>query len=285
MSDNVVFVTALPSNMRRRGHAWNELSYVEWCERTWAHYCRRHGARLFVWREPRFPTDEIAPTHQKYLAFDILSRAGLPCDKVAFVDADTMVRWDAPDLFREVDTELGVVADREYRWIHASTAAYQPLFPGIELPWAEYFNSGVMVASRSSHRRFFEGAFDFFATHRTEIDEIRAAHPFAGTDQTPMNFLARREGLALRFMHPTYNFQKCVPLPPKLQTDFEQGQPVDSQLEELCGHPEAFRFMEMAHVWHYNGLYPTMRHRVMAATWERARDRYADSAAPGAPPP
>jgi hypothetical protein len=253
-SRNVVFMVAIPTGQN--------LSHVQYAVRTWSHWCRRNGATLFVWDKPLEDVQLMKPTWQRYSSFQILEQHRIDCDRVAQVDADTMVRWDCPNFFDREDGGLGVVRDCTPRFQLRCLQAYQHFFPGVEVPWYDFFNAGVMLLERR-HRPLCQAVLDFYRLHRQELLAMEEPVPVGseqnlarrwGTDQTPVNFLVRREGVALTFLPPTFNLMVFH--------------------NELF---EDFAFAEMGYIWHFSGV-PKLRNRAMRLAWEQYAQHYDDQA-------
>jgi lipopolysaccharide biosynthesis glycosyltransferase len=239
-SRNVLFMVAMPCA--------RDLSYLQYCLHTWERWCHRHQVRLFLWREPLADVALMKPTWQRYHLFEILEREGIPYDRVAYLDCDTMVRWDCPNFFEGAGDELGVVRDQTPRWIYQSMKAYRPLFPAVDLRWYDYFNAGFMLLNRG-HRDFYRQVNEFYQRHRDELLALEDGGGI-GTDQTPVNYLAVKEAVPLRFLPRTFNLQ---PLPTLLRD---------------------FMFVEMGYIWHFAGIPPEPRLAAMRATWEAFSSRY-----------
>jgi lipopolysaccharide biosynthesis glycosyltransferase len=240
-SRNVLFMVAMPF---KSGLA----DYVEYSLKTWHAWCQRHGVRLFVWREPLEDVHAMKPTWQRYHLFDVLEREGIEFDRVAYLDVDTMVRWDCPNFFEAAGDGLGVVRDISPRWAYHGIKAYQRFFPGVDMPWYDYFNAGFTLLNRG-HRRFFQAILEFYRANRAALLELEKEDGL-GTDQTPVNFLARREGVPLKYLPPIFNL-------------IVQGNLMERDL-----------FVEMGHIWHFAGLPQEVRLDLMRTTWQTYSAQY-----------
>jgi lipopolysaccharide biosynthesis glycosyltransferase len=249
-SRNLVFMVAVPFN--------RDLSYVQYARRTWESWCLRNDVTLQIWDQPIEDPALMKPNWQRYHLFDALDRQGLAFDRIAYVDCDTMIRWDCPNFFEFFDgneRSLGVVRDNSPRWMYESMKAHRRFFPQVALPWYNYFNSGFMVLN-NNHRPFFQAIRDFYREHREELLEMENRGGL-GTDQTPVNYLAKREGIELTYLPPTFNLL-----------------PLHSLIK-------GFLFVEMGYIWHFAGFSSEPRVRCMQATWETFAERYqAPLAAP-----
>jgi lipopolysaccharide biosynthesis glycosyltransferase len=238
-SPDLIFMVSMPFN--------RDQSHLQYALATWEPWCRRQGARLFIQREPLEDVRLMKPTWQRYHLFDILERAGIAFDRVAMVDCDVMARWDCPRFFDLAGEGLGVVRDTSWRWLYQSCQSRQHLFPGVDLPWHDYFNAGVMVVNHR-HRRFFRAVLDFYRQHRDQLLELERAG--GGTDQTIVNYLARRERIPLTYLPPPFNLQ-----------------PINNLAAGDL-------FVEMGYLWHFAGHPDDARLTAMKDTWERHASRY-----------
>jgi lipopolysaccharide biosynthesis glycosyltransferase len=240
-SRNVVFMVATPSP----GY---DLSYVQFALRTWEFWCQRNDVRLYLWTEPFEDVARMKPTWQRYALFDILERKGIAADRVAYVDADIMVRWDCPNFFDLARDGLGVVRDQSPRFVVKSMSAYQRFFPDVRLGWHDYFNAGFQLVD-ARHRPFYETILRFYRANRHALLE-QEEHGL-GTDQTPVNFLARQEGVCLSYLPPMFNL--------------------------MVFHQRLFKerlFVDAGYLWHFAGLQDKPRIRAMHDTWRTVARHY-----------
>ena len=249
---NLVFLTALGPHRRIR--------YARYSLLTWRWWCRRHGVRLHVMRRKPLDVEGMRPTWMRYAMFDVLDRAGIQWERAAMVDADTMVRWDCPDFFHQVDTALAAVKDGcRPRWVKRSIRVYGCLFPDTELEADAYFNAGFLVVN-PGHRRLFEEMIRLYleneARMRTLIRRYRR-----GSDQTPLNFMVKRLGLPLDYLPETFNATHLLP--------FWRNQRL------LIGRADPEAFVRRGHVWHFTGVHRDLVEGIMRRTWERIEDHYA----------
>jgi hypothetical protein len=274
----IVAMPLIPGRIVRETRVRTDLSYARYATATWRWWCRQRGIEFVLLDRPLGGQAFVGtpPTVQRWLALELLLNEHGGDARIALVDADTMVRWDAPDF---LDGE-GLCAVRALGtpWIHRSIKAYQALFPGVELPWWEYFNAGVVVMSRGqvpTIRAFLE----FYRRSADELGEIQRRGE-VGTDQTPLNFVVRREREPVRFLPPPFNTLHCFSTSAALRHMAEHDPRPDwRRFEELAfGRPEVFDFIEYGYVWHFCSILAA-RPVVMRETWRRIRAHY-----PGASP-
>lgn len=194
---------------------------------------------------------------------------------MALVDADTMIRWDAPDFFELCDRSLAAARGTNPGWIQRSMAAFQPLFPDVSLPIEEYFNAGVVMIS-SAQLPTISAFMEFCCNNYTELDAImHGGFGDVGTDQTPLNLFFKREGESIMFLPRVFNLLHCFGYTEAGRIEFEFNSDPDWTTfpEKVYGEPSAFAFIEAGYIWHFTNTIAA-RERVMAETWRRVRAFY-----------
>jgi len=103
-----------------------------------------------------------------------------------------------------------------------------------------------------------------------------------GTEQTPLNFMVKRENEPVHFLPRPFNFVNCFPLHEDLVkleqnalTGTEQSPRPDPALfaVKAFGRPSTFDFVELAYIWHFTNVV-TFRSPVMGETWRRVQSHY-----------
>jgi hypothetical protein len=241
--------------------ARTDLSYSAYGRATWQWWCKRHSIEFEVLDEPAQGYENDPPTVQRWAHAATLLTEGGPGTEVALVDADTMIRWDTPNLFEVCDTKtgLGVVIDNSFPyWNHRSIAAHRFLFPDVELPWWDYFNAGMVVLG-TKHIDLLRTFLAFYVENREALKKLQASRD-VGTDQTPLNYLVKKLGVELQVLPPPFNLLRCLEAPATVFSSLSTAttlQSLASQLDIVA--PQAFAFMDFAHVWHFA--------RVPVAAW------------------
>ena len=93
--------------------------YARYAKLAWKFWCRRNKVDLIV-----------VDTHNDKYTFPIWNKldvcdVGKGYDKIAIVDSDTMIHWDAPNPFDMIDTGLyGVQDNANLRWLNDSVENY-----------------------------------------------------------------------------------------------------------------------------------------------------------------
>jgi hypothetical protein len=269
-------MTAIPAQVAQPSAAPADLRYVDYGRATWQWWCRRTGVEFVLLDRP---VDEPAlagasPLLHRWRAAQLLLAMGPADRQVAVVDADTMIRWDAPDFFALAGEGIAAVSDPGRDWIHRSIGAYQRFFPDVRLDWWEYFNAGLVVVS-PRQVPLLAALVDFYDRHRAELAAVQQQD--AGIDQTVLNFLVRQRGEPVRFLPPPFNLTHCMPISlyllPRRSTPGERYQQL---LDEILAVPGTFDFIDHSYVWHFNGS-KVARTEFMRRTWHAIRANYPDA--------
>jgi len=273
MAKKIVTMTAIPGVVRRGLQVRSDLSYAKYGEATWRWWCWRHGIEFVLFNVP-LAGDGYAmlpPTIQRWVMLNRLMREVGEDVQVAAIDADTMIRWDAPDFF-EIARGFSAVIGGDPFWIAQSIRAFQPVFPGISLPWWEYFNSGLVVLG-PSQRRFIHAFTEFTARQWPTLEPvIRSSN--VGTDQTPMNFAVRLANEPVFGLPRPFNYLNCIPMDDELMRMEGSAEPDPGKLAaKLEARPRTLNFIDLGYVWHFTNVL-RLRPLIMRETWRRVRHNY-----------
>ena len=252
---DVVFMTALPTE--RCDPDFHIERYTEWSIKSWEYWCNKNNAHLFVFTNSNIDTDEMMPTWQRWLCYNILDEQDWieEYNRVLLVDADTMVRWDCPNIFDAAGGNYaGVKDDLGLQWTYHSIKGYQKWFPKIKLDWERYINNGVVVLpeSRDEAREFCKRIEDFYNTNKEDLRWMEK-NDYRGTDQTPVNFIAEDMfGNNKKFLSKKFNMNHL-----------HKGDILYN-----------FMYIDMGYIWHFNGLPTVDRNDIMKNCWDKVKDRY-----------
>ena len=189
---NVVFIPSIQSK-----HLTDVDSYSDYSLKTWKHYCDRIGAKLFVMNEPIHDPDKMKVTWQRWYVHDLLEHNNIDYDKIFMVDLDTMIRWDAPNIFEDEwigkNSDFAACVDNEnLRLVNYSVEGYQHLFNDVSLDWERYFNCGVIFMTKKM-AKISKTITDFYFDNEEEILKLQHETLKKGSDQTPVNYIVNRE--------------------------------------------------------------------------------------------
>ena len=254
MKKDVIFITALTDKCGENGLSAmgkHLKDYLDFSLNTWRWWAKKNDVHLYVFSKSDMSMSEIGPCWQRWYAHDTLRKEGIEYRRVAIVDADTMIKWDCPNFFNfHRDSYCGVACECDH-WIYKSLKQFKHHFLEVNLDWERYINNGMVLLPEGSEE-FTKKIIDFYWGNQKQLrhDEI---HNYAGTDQTPVNYLAAKHyGDNIKFLSRKYNMMHM----------------------NLRGVLEHRVFLEYGYVWHFNGFPNKDRHPIMRETWERIKHHY-----------
>ncbi len=275
MKTKVVAMVAIKGNLTRGAQKRSNLEYLPYARATWEWWCAQRGIEFIVVDQtegvellPGAP-----PTVQRWFAPREIIEARGPETQVAVVDADTMIRWDAPDFFDLAGEALTAVHGMSMGWAGRSIAAFQHLFPGVALAPEDHFNAGFVVLG-ARQLEVLSAFGRFYAQHRAELEAIfRSAD--VGTDQMPLNLVVRREREPVHFLGREFNLLHCFGYdrPTRLEFEIDPSPDWTTFEQKAFALPLAFAFIETGFIWHFSNTVAA-RTRVMAETWRRVKGHY-----------
>lgn len=250
MNKNLIYIVAVDhdtSNIK-------VSSYTDYCIKTWKYWCDKHNVDLQVVTEhdDRFGR----PIWNKELIYE----RGKEYDKIGIVDSDTMIRWDAPNIFETFNDEMcGVVDTGDFRWIINSLDAYgKEFFDGWERPELdEYFNAGVLFFS-SKHLDVFRQVLDFYLENRETLDNWKKG---GGREQTILNYFMTKNKVNKKELLNEWNLFSI-----HKKDMFKHNW----QLNE----DKTPYFIKYAYVWHFTGMGADHREGLMKQTWDIIKHNY-----------
>ena len=274
MGRKIVAMPLIPGKVKQgRSRVRWDLSHASYSQATWKWWCAQRGIDFVAFDQPLggMGYAHMPPTIQRWFIPELLIRQHGTDTRIAIVDADTMVRWDAPDIFEEAHG-FSAVRGSDASWIARCIRAFQRFFPDVSLPWWECFNAGVVVLGEPQLDAI--RAFVTFAARRwPELNSLILSGKL-GTDQTPLNFMLRRENVPVHFLPRPFNFVHCFPMDPILMS-IEMSRVPDENVfaEKAFSRPWTFEFVELGYIWHFNNVI-ALRRLVMQETWRRVRHNY-----------
>lgn len=225
--NNIVFII----DIKKDGKTKKEYQYsID----SWKYFCDKYNHQLFTMEEPVLDTDYMGVIWQRYYLFDILEHNNIDYDQILIVDADTIIHPDAPDIFELTDHNYTLVHDDgDFDWILRSMENYkehlfqeEPIFD-----WFSYYNSGFQIVNKK-HKPFFETMRTFYEKNSETIRWCQKNYG-VGTDQTPLNYLLRREKVEITQLD--YRFNMVCMLAKEI---------LDDRMD----------FTNIGYVMHFNGL-------------------------------
>ena len=181
----------------------------EWSVKSWKNWCEKNGVELFVMDTPIYPIEEMKLTWQRYFVLDLLQENGVDYNQICMVDADTIIHPDTPNFFNLTDGKYCGVVNLVNEWILKSIEIYSKFgFDGKIIPFWEYINCGFQIFNES-HRDFLETVRKFYFDNQKQLTNIQNEYG-AGSDQTPINFLLKNEGIEVKLLSNKFNMQDMV---------------------------------------------------------------------------
>lgn len=228
------------------------LDYKEWCLNSWQIWCKKYDVELFVLSDELRDKLQMKPTWQRWHVFEILEANDIDYNQVALVDVDTMIHPNAPNFFKETNGEYaGVQDDLMVEWVHNSITGYQDMFPNTKFDWTTYINNGFIIMS-PKHKALCKTITDFYYDNEDELRNRQHHTVKKGSDQTPINYLVRREEYPITHLSKKWNFTHM----------------------HIRGVLQNFLFLDCAWIYHYNGFDKKLRNRIMRDTWIEMQRRY-----------
>lgn len=235
---NVVFTVNVNDGQR-------DLSYSKYSVPAWKSWCKKNNCE-FVMLDEEFLN--VRPHWYKTFVFKLLDDSGFEYDKVAVVDLDTIPHPDTPNFFDLVDDEIGVVTDDgSFDWTIRSTEIYKKyLFSDFDdFDCFDYFNSGFLILNKK-HKDTYQKIIDFLLANQDSIEKIQNTYG-VGRDQTPLNFLLRKEN-KLKYLSKKFNLQDLI------------GRGMGGS---------NLSFIDVGWIYHYNAMDEVQRLNLMKITYEK----------------
>ena len=178
-------------SIEKAERAINQQHY--WSIKSWSDWCHKNGCELVVLDQ------EILnpPQWNKLKIFDLLEASKIDYDRILYVDADTLVHPNMPNIFEETESGYfyGVRNYGSMDWVIRSIENYSHhVFHGHKLEWEKYINTGVMLFDKS-HKDFFDAICQF-------NEELGV-----GKDQPVINFMLDINDIPRKFLPYEYNAQ------------------------------------------------------------------------------
>jgi hypothetical protein len=267
-------MAAIPGQIVRGKNVRSDLGYARYGQATWRWWCKRNDV-VFVLLDSILGDEAqrcLPPSIQRWLAPEILVKQYGPATEIALVDADTMIRWDAPSPFDAAAGRLSAVEDAAVRWASQGLKAFQHLFPGVTLPWWQYFNTGLVVMS-AREAKVMKNFVEFVTSRWADFYSVICAAD-VGTDQAVLNYFLRWVGEPVHFIPRPFNLQHCLNIGPGL-TEFDTVLAASSadEIAEVLSLSWLFDFIDLAYVWHFTNVLAS-REIIMEQTWKMICHNY-----------
>ena len=167
---NVVFWTGIHTDLSNK---YGGFDWMEYSKRTWQYWCKKNNVMFVAFEEPYTDISKHRANWQKAIhCWDILDDRGIDANNVFLVDASSMIKWDAPNIFDQIDERFVGWPDLDnLKWVHQSIEGYKPVFD-YELNNSKYINSGVIIFNKS-HRKIFESFKEYYYDNVEDLIQLQ----------------------------------------------------------------------------------------------------------------
>tara|TARA_R110002012_G_scaffold100670_2_gene239413 strand:- start:14711 stop:15451 length:741 start_codon:yes stop_codon:yes gene_type:complete len=240
MNKNIVFIVNLPET-KKQGRSQPYQYAID----SWTVWCKKNNCELFVLTERIYPESYMNANWHKLFVFQLLDANNISYDQIMIVDADTIIHPNAPNVFDEADHKFCAVHNfGSYDWICRSIENYKKhLFPNIDVPLFDYFNSGVIICNKQ-HKNFYEKIIKFYLDNQEKIIILQNTYN-VGTDQPVLNFFVQQENIDYKQLGYQWNMQ-----------DMQRWEIFDEELT----------FTKIGWIYHFNGIPDNIRNHMMDKT-------------------
>lgn len=185
---NVIFLINITHDKKFQGGGNTLQGAFNWSIESWKHYAKRHDADIFVLDTPLLDIEYMKPNWFKMYILDVLEANEVDYDQVLYVDYDTIVTPDAPNIFELTEHKFCAVRNfGDMDWVLRSIENYsKELFKGVTFPYYRYFNSGLMVFNKK-HKPLFEMLQKYYEENRSKLIWMQDTY-CVGNDQPIFNF-------------------------------------------------------------------------------------------------
>ena len=256
---NVVFWTGIHTDLSNK---YGGFDWMEYSKRTWQYWCKKNNVTFVAFEEPYTDISKHRANWQKAIhCWDILDDRGIDADNVFLVDASSMIKWDAPNIFDQIDERFVGWPDLDnLKWVYQSIEGYKPVFD-YELNNSKYINSGVIIFNKS-HRKIFESFKEYYYDNVEDLIQLQDKVIRKGTEQTPFNYWLQMNDVDMNL---------DMPVTWKL-THLHRKQMLGHnwQLDE----DRTPFFIKHGYVWFFTGFDKMQRNRVMTDVWKLIGHNY-----------
>ena len=260
MKNVVVIPMMIPKdkNLDKFG-GWN---WMECSKKAWEYWCKKNDCELVIYDTPLIEdTSKFRVTVQRWFdVFNLLEEKNIDYNQIAMIDAAYIPKWDCPNFFELTDDKFCVTEELDnLKWVYESIQGYKEVFDNYKLDVFDYFNTGLVIFNKS-HKSIFENFKQFFLENSDEILNIQK-NIRRGTDQTPVNYFMRMNGVEIKFLNRGYRVSH-LPRKDLLSHNW--------QLNE----DKTPFFIKYGYVWGFSGFDKTQRNKLMQQVWDLIGNKY-----------
>lgn len=248
MSKNLIFMVSIHDDKT----SISNHDYAQYSIKTWDYWCKKNGIDFQVL------TENVGNYNRPIWNKELIYRYGQGYDKIGIVDSDTMIRWDAPNIFdfMEEDKFYGVNDLCDLNWLLDSIKQRQKFFPDVEMDIFKYINAGVLFFS-SKYLDFFHKFLTFVEHNMDEIETIKGG----GKEQTLLNFFLQYEGVDIELLTPAWNLLSI-----HRRNMFQHNWQLNQN--------KTPHFINYSYIYHFTGFPIEYRIKMMQNTWNFIKQMY-----------
>lgn len=247
MNKNLIYIISINDPTAKINH--NE--YSQYCIKSWKYWCNKHDVDLHIVTENDIRCGK--PIWNKELIFEF----GKKYEKIGVIDADTMIKWNAPNIFDSFGEEFCMVKDDvNLNWVYDSIKNYNKFFPNIDLSIDEYGNAGVMFF-HSKYLNVFENVFNFYKKNQNELDNWSKG---GGKEQTIFNFILKQLKTPITYISPKWNLMGM-----HKRGWFQHNFQFNDNTPHLVNY---------GNIWHFTGFAIEQRINIVKQIWDLVKNNY-----------
>ena len=262
MKQNVVFWTGIKNESL--SNKYGGFEWMDYSKQSWKYWCNKHDVKLVTFEEPYSNISIHRANWQKAVhCWDILDEQNIKANNVFLVDASSMIHWNAPNIFDQIDERMVAWNDLDnLRWVYDSIEGYKPFF-NFELDNSKYVNSGVIIFNQR-HRKFFESFKELYYHNYEAFIEMQDKIVKKGTEQTPFNYWLQKSKIELNL---------DMPVTWKL-THLHRKQMLGHNWQLNEGRDKTPFFVKHGYLWFFTGFEKMQRTRLMTEVWNTIKHNY-----------
>jgi hypothetical protein len=277
MSENVVFLIAVASEHKYLKEKHGGFKYFEYSIASWKYWCEKWGVRLYIYDTPGDPEHVMhKPTWQRWFdVFDQLEENDIDYNKIAVIDASTIIRWDTPNFFDRIPNgKVNVFRSLEnIRWVYQGVSGYADFFkqhyPDFTFDLTKYMSCGWQIFDKS-HKPFLNKLKTFYYDNYDKIMVLQNDKVCRGTDQPVYNYLLQIHNVNIvQALPPSYFLNHLH------RFDWFSN---NWQLLEMNPENNWYKipfFIHYGYIWFYSGFAQRGdRYNLMKQTWKFVKSSY-----------
>lgn len=247
MSKNLIYIVSITDESAKINHN----DYSIYCIESWKYWCRKNNVDLKIVTENDSRCGK--PVWNKELIYENAK----DYEKIGIVDADTMIKWNAPNIFETFNEDFCMVRDTvNWSWVYNSIQNYGKFFKGIHLDISNYGNAGVLFFHRI-YLPLFKQVFEFYKENQEELDSWSKG---GGREQTILNYFLAKNYVDIKFLDGGWNVLGM----------HKRGW-LNSNHQLQSDMPHLVRY---SNIWHFTGFPIEKRTEIVKYVWDAVKGRY-----------